>query len=253
MEDEGLTPADQDPPEEENTITFKRSHLYAVLLPLAFVLGLSMGYLFWGRMPPQPAAPVAGQPQGEAAVTAEGQTFKRYDVLVDDDPLLGAADAPITLIEFSDFECPYCRQWHEQVFSRLKQEYPTQVRFVYRDFPLIGVHANAKSAALAANCANEQGAFWDYHDRLFQAAAGLGAEAYLQYARELNLNVNQFQNCLETAKYEQEVQGDYNYAANLGIRSTPTFFINGIPLVGAQPYEVFKQVIDKELAGELPE
>jgi protein-disulfide isomerase len=252
MEDEVLTPADQDQPEDENTITFKRSHLYAALLPLAFVLGLSVGYLFWGRTPSQPAAPVAAQPEGQAAVTAEEQTFKRYDVPVDDDPVLGAADAPITLIEFSDFECPYCRQWHEQVFGRLKQEYASQVRFVYRDFPLIGVHANAESAALAANCANEQGVFWDYHDRLFQATAGLGTAAYLQYARELNLDVDQFQTCLDTAKYEQEVQGDYNYAANLGIRSTPTFFINGIPLVGAQPYEVFKQVIDKELAGELP-
>jgi protein-disulfide isomerase len=253
MEDEDLSPVDQDQPEEENTITFKRSHLYAVLLPMAFVLGLSVGYLFWGRTPPQSAAQVAAQPQGAAAVTTEAQTFKRYDVPVDDDPVLGSQDAQITLIEFSDFECPYCRQWHEQVFNRLKQEYPTQVRFVYRDFPLFSLHTNAESAALAANCANEQGAFWDYHVRLFQATAGLGTAAYLQYARELNLDVDQFQSCLDTAKYEQEVQGDYSYAANLGIRSTPTFFINGIPLVGAQPYEVFKQVIDKELAGELPE
>jgi protein-disulfide isomerase len=239
--------------DSDDKLVFKRSHLYSVLLPLAFVLGLSVGYLFWGRNAGtvQPAAQVAdAQP---APAQAQGtQAVKRYDVPVDDDPAIGPADAPITLIEFSDFECPYCRRWHDQVYTRLRQEYPNQVRIVFRDFPLSSLHANAIPAAEAADCANEQGAFWEFQDKLFSGEYELGSEAYLQYANDLGLDAKQFQECVDTGRYNDEVMADYQFASNLGVRSTPTFFLNGIPLVGAQPYEMFKQVIDQELAGEIP-
>ena len=246
--------------EAEDTITFKRSHLYAALLPLAFVLGLSVGYLFWGRSGEstaqnQPAAaaaqPTSQSSSSQASTQGEIQKVNRYNVSVDDDPSIGFADAPITIIEFSDYECPYCRQWHTEVYQRLLAAYPEQVRLVYRDFPLTSIHRNAFPAAEAANCANEQGVFWEYHDKLFSMELGLSSEAYQGYAQELDLDMNEFIECLESGRYKDEVQADFDFAANLGIRSTPTFFINGIALVGAQPFEVFQEVIDKELAGEL--
>jgi protein-disulfide isomerase len=246
------------PEKADNTITFKRSHLYAVLLPLAFVAGLSVGFIFWGRSsgtPPQTAAAPqtnsAASAASEANASQQSQKVTRYDIPIDDDPILGPENAPITIIEFSDYECPYCRQWHEQVYHRLFETYPDQVRLVYRDFPLYNSHPNAVPAAEAADCADEQGAFWDYHDKLFGMELGLSSEAYQQYAEDLNLDMDAFNECVETRKYREEVQADYTFASNLGVRSTPTFFINGIALVGAQPFEVFQQVIDKELAGEL--
>jgi protein-disulfide isomerase len=247
------------PHKPDDTITFRRSHLYSVLLPLAFVAGLSVGYIFWGRSsatPPQTAAAApqtnaAASAQSQAAASEQSQKVTRYDIPIDDDPILGPEDAVITIIEFSDYECPYCRQWHEEVYHRLFETYPEQVRLVYRDFPLYSVHPDAVPAAEAADCANEQGAFWDYHDKLFGMELGLNSEAYQQYAEDLNLDMDAFNECVETRKYREEVQADYTFASNLGVRSTPTFFINGIALVGAQPFEVFQQVIDKELAGEL--
>ena len=245
----------------EDTITFKRSHLYAVLLPLAFVAGLSLGYIFWGRAPvpgpqaaaaaPQanPAESTSSQPQASAADQA--QQITRYDVTIDDDPIRGPEDAPITIIEFSDYECPYCRKWHAEVYGRLFEDYPDQVRMVYRDFPLFSIHPSAVPAAEAANCAYEQDSFWEFHEKLFGMELALSADAYQQYAQDLGLDVDAFNECVETRRYRDEVQADYAYASELGVRSTPTFFINGIALVGAQPYEVFQQVIDKELAGEL--
>jgi protein-disulfide isomerase len=254
--DEGRVEEIEQPetPKSEDTITFKRSHLYAVLLPLAFVTGLSLGYIFWGRSPApatESAAAASSSAQPQASVADEPQQVTRYDVPIDDDPIRGPEDAPITIIEFSDYECPYCRKWHAEVYGRLFEDYPDQVRMVYRDFPLFSIHPNAMPAAEAANCAYEQGSFWEFHDKLFGMELALSAEAYRQYAQDLGLDVDAFNECVETRRYQDEVQADYAYASELGVRSTPTFFINGIALVGAQPYEVFQQVIDKELAGEL--
>ena len=236
-----------------------RFNAYIVLVPLVFLFGLTLGYMIWGRdgataAAPQPAQ-VAAQPEAAAAVepaAAPTQEFRRYPVPVDDDPALGKADAPITIIEFSDFECPYCQRWYTEVYKNLLETYPDTVRFVYRDFPLTSIHPNAQPAAEAANCAYEQGAFFEFHDKLFSMELGLNPDAYQQYASQLGLDVEKFSQCVEERRYQQEVEADLEYAANLGVNSTPTFFINGIPVVGAQPYEVFEYVIEKELAGELP-
>ncbi|MFC1996265.1 DsbA family protein [Chloroflexota bacterium] len=248
---------------EEGTITFKRSHLYAVLLPLAFVAGLAFGYIFWGRdlssetgqtavavVPQEENPPAAPANLGEAEPTPE---FRRYDVPEDDDPVWGSPDAPITIIEFSDYECPYCRKWHVEVWPELQAAYGDQIRLVYRDFPLVSIHANANSAAAAANCAGEQDMYWPFSEKLFEMSLSLGRSTYQTYAEELGLDLDEFNECLESGRNLAEVEADYEYAANLGIRSTPTFFINGIPVVGAQPFEVFKTVIEKELAGEFPQ
>lgn len=255
----------------ESTVTFKRSQLYtvllimyAVLVPIALVAGLGAGYLIWGSegaasitqaAQPQPttAAPESAAAQEQSNQPETPGQITRYDVPIDDDPILGPEDAAITIIEFSDYECPYCRRWHQEVLPILIEEYPDEVRYVYRDFPLTSIHSNAIPAAIAANCAGEQEAeaYWAYNERLFSMDLGLGPEAYMGYAEELGLDTDAFTECLESERHEEEVLADFEYASQLGVRSTPTFFINGIALVGAQPYEVFKQVIDQELAGEL--
>jgi protein-disulfide isomerase len=241
-----------------DTLKFKRSHLYAALLPLTFVVGLAVGYLFWGRDTPTPTAAVpqavpvpAAEVSGESEPTAP-QDVTRYEVSEDDDPVLGPDTAPITIIEFSDYECPYCRKWHVEVWPQLQAEYPDQIRLVFRDFPLTSIHANAIPAAAAANCAREQEQYWEFNELLFSNRYSLSKSSYQLYAEELGLDMTAFNECLDSGRYNDEVQADFDFAAGLGVRSTPTFFVNGIPVVGAQPFEVFADLIEKELAGEIP-
>lgn len=252
----------------KDTIVFKRSVFFAALLPIAFVLGLAAGFIFWGlpgvvassqqpaaqaqvAAPTQASTPYESAPQSSATAAPTQQQIRRYNVPVDDDPSIGPSDAAITLIEFSDFECPYCRQWQTQTWPKLAEDFKGKIRLVYRDFPLDSIHANAVPAAEAADCANEQGKYWEFHDKLFSGQK-LSSALFEQYAAEIGLDTAKFKECVSTRKYQKEVQGDIDFASNLGIQSTPTFFINGLPMVGAQPYEVFKQVIEKELAGEFP-
>ncbi len=199
------------------------------LLPLVFLLGLGTGYLLWGR-----------------ADTATGTATPS---LTDDDPGLGPTNAPVTIVEFGDYQCPYCQLWHNQVLPQLLARYPDQLRYVYRDFPL-GGHPEALPAAIAANCAAEQDAFWRFHDALFSMTYGLNDEAYRRYAANLGLATDRFATCLESESARQEVLADYRDGIRLGVQSTPTFFINDIMLVGAQPLEAFQQVIEAELAGK---
>jgi protein-disulfide isomerase len=209
-----------------------------------FLLGLGAGYLVWGRATAAPAAQ-------QAAANDPGKVT-RYKVPVDDDPTIGPADAPITLIEFSDYQCPYCTKWENEVYPLLLKEYGSKIRFVYRDLPLT-FHGNAQSAAEAADCAGEQGAYWKFHDALFSEKYGLGMDAYRKYATDLGLDANALVACVEEGRYTEEVKADASFAESIGFGSTPTFFINGIAVVGAQPYETFKQIIDLELAGKIPQ
>ena len=260
--DPEIEPVETGPEEEENpdlpaaptgdTIRIKRSLLTVLLVPLAFAVGLGAGYLLWGRSAGSEAQTAAAAQNQSAAAQDSPQQITRYDVPMDDDPAYGPEDAPITIIEFSDYECPYCRSWQAEVLPRLLETYPDQIRLVYRDFPLSSIHPNAAPAAVAANCAHEQGAYWEFHDRLFSMELGLSDRAYQQYASDLGLDTESFAECLKSDRHVDEVQADFQYAAELGVRSTPTFFINGIALVGAQPFELFQELIDKELAGEIP-
>ncbi len=243
--------------EEKNGLALGRTNLILAMIPaiaLAFGLGLLGGYLYWGRGPgaaPAIAQAVKATAAAQAQDADQSQKVTRYDVPVDDDPILGPKDAPITIIEFSDYECPYCRKWHSETFALLMQTYPGKIRFVYRDFPLTSIHPNAQAAAEAADCAGEQGKYWEFSEKLF-GGQSLSPQVYSQYASDLGLDTNAFEACVTSSRYQAEVTADLEWAANLGVRSTPTFFINGLPVVGAQPYDLFKQVIDKELAGEFP-
>ena len=130
--------------------------------------------------------------------------------------------------------------------------YPGQIRLVYRNLPLTSIHPQAMSAAIASMCAEDQGAYWPYHDKLFEHQDQLGAKLYTQIAEELDLDVSSFETCLDSGKFDDFIQQDMDFSLNLGVRSTPTFFINGLAVVGAQPLNVFTQIIDQELSGEIP-
>jgi len=207
-------------------------HLF---IPVAFVLGLGSGFLLWGYKP-SPAAAGSGEVQ-RVTVSTEG------------DPSIGPEDAPVTIVEFSDYQCPYCVSWYQQTFKRLLTAYPDQIRFVYRDLPLPG-HPESLPSAEAANCAEEQGAYWGFHDALFSEQYPLGRSAYEQYAADLGLELAAFKACLDDHRYQDEIHADAADANRLGLNGTPSFVINGRILIGALPFEDFKAIIDEELAAK---
>jgi protein-disulfide isomerase len=161
-------------------------------------------------------------------------------------PARGPAGAPIQIIEFSDFQCPFCLRAHPTILQVLKT-YGDKVRLVYRHYPLPN-HPNARPAAEASACADEQGKFWEYHDRLFENQSKLTDADLKQYASALGLDATKFNECLDSHKYASQVQDDLEAGDAVGVSGTPAFFINGRVLSGAQPFEAFKRVIDEELA-----
>ncbi len=209
--------------------------LIDLIIPVVFFLGLGGGYLLWG-----------GNRTPDAAGTAQ---VRRVDVSTDDDPSIGPEDAPVTIIEFSDYQCPYCQTWYQQVYEQLLASYPNQIRFVYRDLPL-PMHPESIPAAEAADCAGEQDAYWKYHDALFGGQYGLNRAAYEQYAADLGLDAKAFTDCLDSQRYQDEIQADAREATSVGINSTPTFVVNGRVLIGALPFANFQAVIDEELAAK---
>jgi protein-disulfide isomerase len=244
------------PTPSEDTITFKRSYFFSVLSVLTFGLGLLVGFFIWGyRATPKATANVvvdqpAAQGEIQQAVPTPTPRIVRYDIPTDGYPSLGPADAPIVLVEFSDYQCPFCQKWYQEVYGPLLEAYPDKIRLVYRNLPLTSIHPEAMPAALAAMCAGDQDAYFPYHDKLFSGQFELGRDAYVQYATDLGLDVPKFTACLEQNPYQDFIQTDMDFSTKLGVRSTPTFFVNGMAIVGAQPLEVFKMVIDRELAGE---
>jgi len=158
----------------------------------------------------------------------------------------GPTDAPIQIVEFSDFECPYCLRVFPTV-TEILNTYGNRVRFAYRHYPLPN-HPNARPAAEAAACANEQGKFWPYHDRLFATPGKLSGVDLKQHAVELGLEAAAFNACVDSRKYQKQVDADMAAGEAAGVTGTPAFFINGRPLYGAMPFEAFKQIIDEELA-----
>lgn len=244
------------------------------LLVLAFLAGIGAGFFVWGYpLQQQLATAQVDQQNAQSTITAIAGSVPtpdsgnnaaaqvdaaptpkvtRYEVAIDGDPVLGPSDAPITLIEFSDYECPFCQKWHVEVFSKLREKYGDKIRFVYRDFPLYGMHPNAASAAESAHCAGEQDLYWEFQHLLFTGNKSLNRDTYVAYANQLSMDVPSFEQCVDDRRYQKDVEADYQYASNLGIQSTPTFFINGLAIVGAQPYQVFERIIEMELAGEIP-
>jgi len=174
------------------------------------------------------------------------------EVSEDDDAVLGDPDAPVTIIEFSDYECPFCGRFVLNTLPQLKETYidTGKVKLIYRDFPL-GFHQDAQKAAEATEVARELGgdeAFWMMHDKIFETAQ-MSVSELKGYARDFGLDGAAFDSLLDSGKYAEEVQKDFQDGQKAGVSGTPTFFINGKMLVGAQPFEAFEQIIEGELNG----
>ena len=171
----------------------------------------------------------------------------RHDVSPDPNRIRGNPDAPITIVEFSDFQCPFCFQAYYTI-KNVMAKYGDKVRLSYRDMPLDGAEADPNGTAAAARCAGEQGKYWEYHDLLFENQDEIGPRAFRTFAGDLNLDGTKFESCMESAKFRASIQEDFQEGLRLGITGTPFFFINGIPVNGAQPQPVFEQTIESELA-----
>ncbi len=196
---------------------------------------------------------------GGSVVVAQGTptmepTPKPVTIDVGDNPAKGPADAKVTIVEFSDFQCPYCASFAEETLPQILANYGDKVRFVFMNLPLTSIHENAEKAAEAGECANEQGAFWQFHDIMFQNQDNLTVDDLKGYAAQLQLDTAKFNDCLDSGRMVDAVQADLETgqkaATDAGLTrfGTPAFFINGVNLAGAQPYEVFKAAIDAALA-----
>lgn len=174
--------------------------------------------------------------------------IERVDVSADDDAVKGQKNAPVTIIEFSDFQCPYCQRFFIETMPQIESDYIStgKVKFIYRDFPLQG-HQYAQKAAEASECADEQGKYWEYNSKIFENQDDLSLNALKKLASALNLDTRKFDECLDSGSMRAEVQKDLQDGARYGVTGTPGFFINGIPVKGAQPYAVFRQLIEQEL------
>ncbi len=245
------------PPVPMVIINPARVFTYAGLLS-AFVMLFGAGMFFagWGvhslvhndnqstqavqlATPTQAAVAPAAQPTPPAVV----------DISAGHNPAWGPEDAKVTVIEFSDFQCPYCQRFATQTLPQLRQAYGDKIRFVYRDFPLSAIHQYAMGAAEAAECANEQGKFWEYSDQLWANQAALQVTDLKSYAGKIGLDQAQFDACLDGHKYVADVQANVADGNKVQVQGTPTFFVNGRRLIGALPFAQFQQAIDAALNG----
>lgn len=188
----------------------------------------------------QPSAPSAAAPSAPSLDMVK---------LMDDDAVKGNADAPVTIVEFSDYECPFCARFYKETYGQIEENYINtgKVKLIFRDFPL-SFHQNAQKAAEAAECAGDQNKYYEMHNLLFGSGVVGGVTTFKQYAKDLGLDTNTFNTCLDSGKYVEEIKKDMSDGQAAGITGTPGFIINGVAIKGAQPYSVFKTAIDQALA-----
>mgnify|MGYP003965075199 CR=1 FL=1 len=189
----------------------------------------------------------------EVGDTVEETVPEMVEVTADDDSVLGNVNAPIEIIEFSDYQCSYCQRFHVSTFPDLKENYidTGKVKFIYRDYPLT-FHANAMPAAAAAECAGDQDMYYEMQDVIFVnlnewSSSPEADQLFATYATELGLDIAEFESCYASEEVQEEIKGDMRDGITAGVRATPTFFINGQKLEGAQPYSVFESVLESML------
>jgi len=231
---------------------------------LIFTAGIFLGRFLsnvpiWGTAKPMAERATPTPPQLTKEPTAEERTSTPQPTAevkpieeaggVGSLPARGEENAPVTMIEFSDFQCPFSARHFQQVFPQIEKEYIAtgKVKYYFRDFPL-SFHQYAQKAAEAARCANEQGKFWEYHDKVFANQKAISLENLKEWAKELGLDMAKFSDCLDSGRFEQAVKEDFADGQSAGVRGTPSFFINGQMVVGAKPFERFQEVIEEELA-----
>ena len=185
--------------------------------------------------------------QAKVVVNLKPPPIQRVEVSIQGAPVKGSDKAPVTIVEFSDFHCPFCKRV-VPTLAQLESKYGDKVKLVFRDFPIESLHPGASKAHEAARCAEEQGKFWAYHDKLFAGPANSSPELFNRLAKEVGLEPVAFETCLSSGKHQAAIKKDIDEGQRLGVTGTPAFFINGRLLTGAQPLEAFARVIDEELA-----
>ena len=229
---------------KSETITMEKATLWKIaagVFGLLFIVTLING----NTPATAPTQPTAGD-DGVPTVSAD---MKK---IADTDAFKGEANAPVTIIEFSDYECPFCQRFWAQTLPSINDAYikTGKVKFVYRDFPLSSIHAQAQKSAEAAECAGEQGKYYDMHDKLFTSGVAGGVASFKQYAKDLGLDSAKFDNCLDSGKFAAEVQKDTQDGSSVGIQGTPGFLIgtsdgkSATLISGAYPFATFQQTVD---------
>jgi protein-disulfide isomerase len=228
--------------------------LATAIAVVAVAAGINHAWPIFGESGGQTINVVAPVTPGAQGTPAAQATPKPVTIDAGDNPAKGPADAKVTIVEFSDFQCPYCARFTTETLPQILTNYGDKIRFVFMNFPLTSIHENAQKAAEAGECANEQGAFWQFHDIMFQNQSALTVDNLKSYAAQLNLDTAKFNDCLDSGRMADAVTADMAVAetaatdAGLTRFGTPAFFINGNNLAGAQPYDVFKAAIDAALA-----
>lgn len=224
---------------------------------LVLIVLLIVAAFFVGRYTQKDQSQIAQNNQ-QPAQLAPGE--EETTVLTDEDwqiiitggaAVKGDVDAKITIVEFSEYQCPFCKRYIDESYGLIMEDYGDQIHYILRDFPL-PFHANAQPAALAARCAGDQGKYWEMHDLLFEKQAIWSEKEDITtdltaYANQIGLNQSAFSSCLSSEKFAQAIDDDVSLGQKVGVSGTPTFFINGQMLVGALPYDNFKAIIDEQL------
>lgn len=233
-------PAEESSPQGEISVNPTSPYL----VPGAIMVA---GLLIAGAVLYSNSLPKSGSLQKVAAV---GQAPAVSGDLADNDPFLGDPSAPVTIVEFGDFQCPFCKRFFDTTEKEIIDAYVKtgKARFVYRDYPLTAIHEMAQKSAEASECANEQDKFWSYHDRLYERQDGLSVANFKKWAGELGLNQSQFDQCLDSGKYYNEVQKDADDGQKAGVSGTPATFVNGRMISGAVPFGQFQTIIEEELS-----
>ncbi len=243
--------------QKEETITLKKTTLWkisAVVLGILFVLSIFTGGFSFGDDSPTGGTVLDNENDGAEPTTID-------EVSIDDDAILGDKNAPVTIIEFSDYQCPFCRRSYTQALPQIRSNFidTGKVRLVFRDFPLTSIHPGALPAAEAAECAEEQGKYWEMHDKIFdeqnkfgQGTVPITIDDLKKWASELGLETDKFNSCLDSGKYKSEVEKDFNDGNSYGVSGTPTYFVGNdkegyVIIGGAQPYQAFESAINQYL------
>jgi protein-disulfide isomerase len=233
-------------------VSLPRTHLYAAVgLVIGFAFGAGLTTLF---LRPDTVGGIAARTAPTSAQAAEAvpSTVPAVDTLprlisTEGRPSWGPPNARVTIVEFTDYQCPYCRQHYATTLKPLRQLFGDSVRYVIRNFPIASLHPDAEGAAVAAECAFAQGKFWEYHDRLFESAV-LDSTVLRRIARDVGLDGRRFEECLRSPEPMARVQRDLADGIAAGVKGTPGFFINGRMMEGAVPFAVFGVAIEKALA-----
>jgi protein-disulfide isomerase len=237
------TPPPEDPAGKTITIRIRRVHLWA----LAGLVAGGLGGFLLGRGTAEDPRPVLyGLPSAQTTGAAPASEAAPVKVDVRGRPAKGPADAKVTMVEFVDFECPFCGRYARDTYPRLEREYGDRIRYVSRHFPL-QIHPHARDAAEAAECAHRQSRYWEYHRVLFADQKSLDTKGLLRHAEHAGLDRERLEACLKSGDVRPQVQKDVDDGRRYGVTGTPAFFVNGRIVKGAVPYETLKAELDQAL------